>query len=107
MITLFHPPRLLEWSWAANYLFHSISKRYADLTRMGEEWDDHIPRIKRAEIEDWRRRIECCFEDLEPFYDHCHYTPSGNRLVAEHVLAFLTRSLELHEPLVSTPTLRE
>jgi len=66
MLPLFQPPEMLQWSWAANYLFHTFSKRFADYTRDSEQWDDRIPRIPKETLNEWEGFVDCCFEELEP-----------------------------------------
>lgn len=65
-LRLFYPPEWLQWSWAANYLFHTFSKRYADFTRNAEDWNDRMPRIPKQQLVYWSQQIDCCFLEFEP-----------------------------------------
>ena len=65
-IKLFYPPAVLQRSWAVNFLFHSFSKRYASLTRKRGEWEDNMPRIPEAELQQWRDNVARTFAAIEP-----------------------------------------
>lgn len=64
-IKLFHPPEFLRGSWAANYLFHVFSKKYAKLTRERNQWQENLPVIPESELQEWSHRIACCFSEME------------------------------------------
>lgn len=64
-IKLFYPPEFLRGSWAANYLFHVFSKKYANLTRQRSQWQDNLPVIPESELQEWSRRVACCFSEME------------------------------------------
>jgi hypothetical protein len=65
-IRLFYPPDFLQWSWAANYLYHVFSKKYAQMTREPDRWHENLPAIPKEELQRWADRITCCFSQLEP-----------------------------------------
>ncbi|MBA0915517.1 MAG: SGNH/GDSL hydrolase family protein [Nitrospira sp.] len=63
-LKLFHPPEFLHESWAANYLFHIFSKKYAKLTRPSEQWYENI-KVNPIELQEWSDHIACCFSEME------------------------------------------
>ncbi len=64
-IQLFYPPEFLRGSWAANYLFHIFSKKYAKLTRQGDQWRENLPMIPERELQEWAHHVACCFSEME------------------------------------------
>ena len=81
-IKLFHPPEFLRESWAANYLFHIFSKKYAKLTRSSDHWRENLLVIPEGELYEWSYRVNCCFFEMEgdgedPF--------EFKKLVIEHI----------------------
>ncbi len=63
-LKLFHPPEFLGESWAANYLFHIFSKKYAKLTRPSEQWQENM-QVNPIELQEWSHRVACCFFEME------------------------------------------
>lgn len=81
-LKLFHPPEFLEESWAANYLFHIFSKKYAKLTRPSEQWRENLQMIPESELQAWSHRVACCFSEMEGAgADASEFT----KLVVEHI----------------------
>ena len=81
-LKLFHPPEFLQESWAANYLFHIFSKKYAKLTRPSEQWRENLQMIPESELQEWSHRVACCFSEMEGAgADASEFT----KLVVEHI----------------------
>ena len=81
-IKLFHPPEFLRESWAANYLFHIFSKKYAKLTRSSDQWRENLQMIPESELQAWSHRVACCFSEMEgDGADASEFT----KLVIEHI----------------------
>ncbi len=81
-LRLFYPPEPLRGSWAANYLFHIFSKKYAKLTRQDEQWRENILMVPEGELREWPRRVACCFSEMEG--DGAD-TSEFRNLVSEHI----------------------
>ncbi len=81
-IKLFHPPEFLRESWAANYLFHIFSKKYAKLTRQSDQWRENLQVIPESELQEWSHRVACCFSEMEGDGED---SSEFKKLVIEHI----------------------
>lgn len=81
-IKLFHPPEFMRESWAANYLFHIFSKKYAKLTREHGQWQENLRAISETDLQEWSQRVMCCFSEMEAANGAA---PEFSKLVLENI----------------------